>query len=420
LKEIIPAALCLCLVFTAGRALADDQASSQAPDWEEQLERLRSIPYLSTVDEAAGKSDVGVVVDIPEKSYRGYNLYCSVSSGQVFLMDMAGRTVHRWMLSESGASPENHAVLLENGDVVAIVGGNQLVRTTWDSELVWKRKLEVHHDICPTGAGDFYVLSRERRQHRGLRVIFPVIVHIDADGQEIDRWSVADHLSELQVILDTRSFLDTILDSIAADTSGQTRVPGTIRSASRPGQHHYDYFHMNTVTILPDNSAARVDGRFRPGNLLVCFRNVNQIVVLDQDTYRPLWAWGEGELQWPHLPTMLPDGRILIFDNGVKRMSSRLLELDPLSGEIVWEYAAATPEDFYTPGRGAAQRLPNGNTLVSESDQGRAFEITPQGEMVWRWINPAIQEQPVSGRRESIYRLVRLPAATVEKFLQRP
>jgi hypothetical protein len=112
---------------------------------------------------------------------------------------------------------------------------------------------------------------------------------------------------------------------------------------------------------------------------------------------------------------MLPDGHILVFDNGVRRKYSRVLEVDPASGEIVWEYRGEVPELFYSEARGSAQRLPNGNTLICESDRGRAFEVTPGGEIVWLWKNPDIQ----GGRRSTVYRMTRLPRDVVDPLLSR-
>ena len=37
---------------------------------------------------------------------------------------------------------------------------------------------------------------------------------------------------------------------------------------------------------------------------------------------------------------------------------------------------------------GTTKRLPNGNTLITESNNGRAFEVTPAGEIVWEFFNP--------------------------------
>jgi hypothetical protein len=147
--------------------------------------------------------------------------------------------------------------------------------------------------------------------------------------------------------------------------------------------------------------------------MLVCFRNVNQIAVLSGDRGEILWAWGEGELEWPHHPTVVQGGNILIFDNGTRRKYSRLIEIDPLSEEIEWEYVADPPSDFFTPEKGSSQRLPNGNTLICEGDKGRSFEITREGEVVWEWFNPAM-----TGRhRVQVYRMMRLAPEVVEPLL---
>jgi hypothetical protein len=167
--------------------------------------------------------------------------------------------------------------------------------------------------------------------------------------------------------------------------------------------------------VLPANRLEEDDQRFRRGNLLVCFRNVNQIAVLEKDTYHILWAWGEGQLQWPHHPTMLKNGHILIYDNGVKRRYSRVVELDPATEAIVWEYVADPAEDFFSLTMGSCQRLPNGNTLISESQEGRVFEVTMAGDVVWEWLNPGIR----GSRRETIYRMMRLPADQVDPLLTR-
>jgi len=178
--------------------------------------------------------------------------------------------------------------------------------------------------------------------------------------------------------------------------------------------HGYDYFHLNTITVLPATPLGERDRRFQEGNLLVCFRSVNQIAVLEKGTYHILWAWGQAELEWPHHPTLLPNGHILIFDNGVKRQRSRVLEMDPLTAEIVWQYAPPPPEVFYSYTRGSAQRLDNANTLICESDKGRAFEVTPQGEIVWIWLNP----ETVGDVRKTVYRMIRHPEAVIEALLE--
>jgi hypothetical protein len=110
---------------------------------------------------------------------------------------------------------------------------------------------------------------------------------------------------------------------------------------------------------------------------------------------------------------MLANGNILIFDNGTKRKFSKVIELEPLTRTVEWEYVSDPPKDFFTHSRGSAQRLPNGNTLMCEGDKGRALEVTKDGEIVWEWVNPEIVEH----HRPQIYRMMRLLPETVDPLL---
>ena len=99
------------------------------------------------------------------------------------------------------------------------------------------------------------------------------------------------------------------------------------------------------------------------------------------------------------------NGSILVFDNGTRRMRSRVLEVDPTTGKIAWSYSAA---DFFTRLRGAAQKLPNGNVLATESDSGHAIEVTPAGKVVWEFWNPDVRNSAgKKPERAAIYRLMR-------------
>ena len=101
-----------------------------------------------------------------------------------------------------------------------------------------------------------------------------------------------------------------------------------------------------------------------------------------------------GEISHQHAPTLLDNGNILLFDNGMHRRDgslicrSRVLEVNPVTNEIEWEYKADPPQSFYSSLISNARRLPNGNTLICEGMKGRIFEVTMDGEIVWEYINP--------------------------------
>lgn len=137
------------------------------------------------------------------------------------------------------------------------------------------------------------------------------------------------------------------------------------------------------------------------------------ILILDKDSKEVVWSWGPGVLDWPHAPTMLENGNMRVFDNGAHRGYPRVLEVEPVNGEIVWEYKGDPPEDFYSEFGSNAQRLPNGNTPICEYGKDRVFEITAQGEIVWEFYNPIL----IKGRRRTIYRMKCYPKEQTEKWL---
>jgi len=55
-----------------------------------------------------------------------------------------------------------------------------------------------------------------------------------------------------------------------------------------------------------------------------------------------------------------------------------------------WTYTAPEKKEFYSFFISGAQRLSNGNTLVCYGSKGTFFEVTPEGEEVWRFVNPAV------------------------------
>ena len=64
------------------------------------------------------------------------------------------------------------------------------------------------------------------------------------------------------------------------------------------------------------------------------------------------------------------------------------------------------PTRFYSPFISGMQRLPNGNTLITEGSDGRVFEVTKDHELVWEFISPYWgQKLPMN----MVYRAYRVP-----------
>ena len=94
--------------------------------------------------------------------------------------------------------------------------------------------------------------------------------------------------------------------------------------------------------------------------------------------------------------------------------ATRVLELEPLSQEIVWVYEGDPAESFFSMRRGSNQRLPNGNTLICESEKGHVFEVDAVGERVWEFWNPEIRDD----RRKRIYRFMRVSEEEVRDLFR--
>jgi len=86
------------------------------------------------------------------------------------------------------------------------------------------------------------------------------------------------------------------------------------------------------------------------------------------------------------------------------RPSSRVLEIDPVSLKLVWSYTPGA--QFFSTNISGAQRLANGNTLITEGAGGRVFEVTNDRQIVWEWMNA-----PAAGSRTpaTVYRAYRIP-----------
>jgi hypothetical protein len=136
-----------------------------------------------------------------------------------------------------------------------------------------------------------------------------------------------------------------------------------------------------------------------------------------------VWQFGPDQLSGQHTPVELDDGRVLVFDNGNFRQGSstpfsRVVELDPATRRVVWEYADPVRPAFFSAFMGGAQRLANGNTHVTESATGRLFEVTRAGEVVWEYVIPWFDYYPDAearmtgpGRTNSVFQTWRYQRA---------
>ena len=92
-----------------------------------------------------------------------------------------------------------------------------------------------------------------------------------------------------------------------------------------------------------------------------------------------------------------------------------------ISNQVVWYYRSTLPNSFYSQYISSAQRMPNGNTLINSGANGHFFEVTPEGEVVWEYINPVgdrtsdeygihkIMTDEAGRQYNSVFKIVRYP-----------
>lgn len=367
------------------------------------LERISTLGYVNVSPEPAATTQMGVTVLDEDRSYPGYNLYTRRTQRAAELIDARGRVVHRWQQEEDLAWIRS--VLLANGDLLVVgdlpwdsattskrMAPRFAMRLSWENEIVWKRALNAHHDIVITPDDRIGVLTVKGRRPPGeprYAIVVEDHVTILGQGGEIEEERSLDQM--LKARPDVFTF---------KPTGNQRRS--------------WDPLHSNSLRWMTDETLAARDPIYALGNIIVCFRYQDSVAIFDWDEQKVVWTWGQGDISQPHDAVVLDNGNILLFDNGVKRKWSRVIELDPLTKEIVWEYKAAVPKEFYSGARGANQRLPNGNTLITESNRGRAFEVTPDGDIVWEFFVPHLGPK---GHRQIIIRLYRYETDLVEGLL---
>ncbi len=345
----------------------------------------------SHVDSESEERRGGVTIYKPERCYRGYTLYSSRQTEVANLVDMEGNVVHQWAYPQGYTW--HYAELLNNGHLGAIIKEEEgkvegmLIELDWESNLVRKMSVPAHHDFERLDNGNTMVLCREYVVNDAIypgSVKSDYYVELTPDDEVAWEWHADRYALKLKEFVDIQ-------------------FPRRDR----------DWAHTNTVEVLPDNPLGREDARFRKGNVLFSMRNVDTIGVIDKETKEVVWAWGPGILDKQHMPTILNNGNLLVYDNGTARRYTRILELNPKTEEIVWEYKANPPESFFSPTRGSNQRLPNGNTFIADSDNGRLFEVTPDGETVWEFLNPDLTK---AGRRMPLYRSIRYSHECIERL----
>jgi hypothetical protein len=339
----------------------------------------------------------------------GYVIF-GAPDGHAYAIDVKGNVAKKWSAPEPGSELQ-YARPLANGNLLAQVrsaksvvgaaGADSVIEITQDGRIVWKYSDStrfLHHDMERRSNGNTLLACSkdlDAPQISRKRIADDCLIEVDPSGKIVWEWQTADHIDDLELPHEVRAQI------MEGYPSGQrTGLPAP--TATRG----FDYLHMNAASPIPE-SAGHTDPRFKPGNVIVSYRYINTLALVDRDSKKIVWKT-VGLTIGQHNPHFVPGGlpgtgNLLVFDNGYvdgntnpyrasTRPYSRVLEINPLDKSIVWEYTAENSNrpiwTFFSHYISGVQRQPNGNTLICEGSNGRIFEVTPTGEIVWEYVNP--------------------------------
>ena len=345
---------------------------------------FQDVPTQYLMPNRFGRS--GVEVSAPDKVQPGVTFVTGLFGRKLGarLYAANGELLHEWPINFFSIAAEEMAypfdalihgdILYENGDFVANFDGRGIVRSSACGEILWQNRDRSHHSIDVDDNGDLwtpvYTATYNEPELTSSPFEFDAIARFDANtGEKLEQ-------------------IDLVQALIKSDLVGLALANSLKLN---------DMIHLNDAEVL---SAEMADAfpMFEAGDIALSSRNYSQIWVLDGKTHTVKW-FHMGAVLGPHDPDFQPDGTITIFDNrpggaataenGYKghRGGSRIVSVDPATGKHTIAYASDSRNTFYTAYRGKHQVMENGNILITETDAGRVFEVTPDGEVVWSFIN---------------------------------
>jgi len=330
-----------------------------------------------------------------EGAYGGLNLITSVTAGKHLsakIVDMDGKPINDWNidwfdiwpdgadyvrgrdLPQTRPGTEIHgAVIMDNGDLVFNFSDLGLVRVNPAGEVVWKLRYQTHHSVSLDDDGNLWVGGLKVREqpvpeYPNYKPPFDefTVVKVSGNGTILDEISVFDLLrhNHLQGLL----YLGSL--------------------AKRGTEMHGDTLHLNDVECFPQRLAA---GFFDHNDIMISLRNVNTVLVFRKDTHEVKYICS-GMFVRQHDPDFVDGRTISVFDNNnvgsyKSGVQSRIVMIDAPTNKLTVAFEGNTTTPFYSDIMGKHQWLPNGNLLITEAMQGRAFEITAKGQVVWEYIN---------------------------------
>jgi outer membrane protein assembly factor BamB len=398
----------------------------------------------------------GTTIYEPARAWNGYTVLSPLQTQAVLVIDMNGNVVKRWEgLNNSAGGP---ARVLPGGILISASGARppnqeslELVQQDFDGKVIWQFS---HNEQIKTGEGS--TIWSARQHHDWQRESLPAGYYSPESAPVVEGTStlilthtnrmqpkVADVMLEDDRLVEVSWKGDLLWEWVASDHIDELGFAPDARKAIKAAQSFnkargsFDWLHINSAHYVgPNRWFDQGDMRFAPNNVIISSREASLLAIVGRDG-KIVWRLGPdfseskelrairqiiGQHHAHIIPKGLPGaGNLLVFDNGgssgygfaspiapdgvgaFARSTSRVVEINPVTLELVWSY---TNPRFFSTNISSAQRLPNGNTLITAGAGGRMFEVTTQGAIVWEYMYPLFSGANASN---AVYRAYRIP-----------
>ncbi|MBN2090578.1 aryl-sulfate sulfotransferase [candidate division KSB1 bacterium] len=396
------------------------------------------------------ETTVGLMVKDDSKVCPGYILFAPKHNTMTYLIDNDGRIIHQW--TGSKYEPGQTVYLKENGNLMRACmtkgplstgggEGGRIEEYDWDGNLVWELDFSTnqymqHHDFRYLPNGNIIILAVEPKTYNEVIAagFNPSLLHPDVQkkgmlpdfvaevkpiypsgGQIVWEWHVWDHLVQ-------------DYDATKSNYGKVAEHPELVNTAGDGKKIAVFWNHMNSIDYNPDLDQISMSVR---GN--------SEVWIIDHSTTMAeakshsggksgkggdlLYRWGnpitykagtaqnqmlfqQHDATWIR-PGCPGAGNMTFFNNGLGRNYSTVDEINlpvDVNGnyslttgsafgpqKLTWTYSANPPESMYSEAISGAQRLPNGNTIICDGVHGVFTEVTSNGEIVWKYINPVVK-----------------------------
>ncbi|MBK7845721.1 MAG: hypothetical protein IPJ71_18960 [Bdellovibrionales bacterium] len=329
----------------------------------------------------------------------GYILVITFEMG-CSLIKMDGRTVSK--------IPGSYCNLLKDGRAISFLTHEEVgISKFTPFRKDWIVPAVVTHDVSvsPFEKSILYLSLDSRKKGKQYERI-DIAVEMDEDGKEIFRWRDIDYLSEIEALI-----------------NHPLNGPHKYKKGDGNTSHEsIGFTHFNRIESIPKNSLMEYRSEFREGNILLSDAMSGLLLIVDRITRMPVKAYRVRSGHGVHSARWLENNNILIFVNAdqipVYQVLSYAIEIDPLSGDVVWNFTENPIGKMFCKHYGSVQRLKNGNTLISYGcTKSAIIEVDSWGDVVWKWKVPI----GVSNTDEAIqiYRAEWLPKELVNQWLEK-